>query len=70
MQTNANAEISIIRSSRLVETAFMGMRCFCAQAQKQVTKSEIYLAISSYFSIPLHILLKQIRKTENKVNVG
>ena len=25
----------------------MGMRCFCAQAQKQVDKSEIYLAISS-----------------------
>ena len=25
----------------------MGMRCFCAQAQKQVDKCEIYLAISS-----------------------
>ena len=24
----------------------MGMRCFCAQAQKQVVKCEIYLAIS------------------------
>ena len=27
----------------------MGMRWFCAQAQKQVDKSEIYLAISSFF---------------------
>ena len=26
----------------------MGMRCFCAQAQKQVDKCEIYLAISSF----------------------
>ena len=26
----------------------MGMRCFCAQAQKQVDKYEIYLAISSF----------------------
>ena len=27
----------------------MGMRCFCAQAQKQVHKCEIYLAISIFF---------------------
>ena len=26
-----------------------GMRCFCAQAQKQVDKGEIYLAISSFY---------------------
>ena len=26
----------------------MAMRCFCAQAQKQVDKSKIYLAISSF----------------------
>ena len=26
----------------------MGMRCFCSQAQKQVDKSKIYLAISIY----------------------
>ena len=29
----------------------MEMRCFCAQAQEQVTKSEIYLAISSLYLI-------------------
>ena len=28
----------------------MGMRCFCAQAQKQVDKCEIYLAMSSFFA--------------------
>ena len=27
----------------------MGMRCFCVPSQKQVTDSEIYLAISSFF---------------------
>ena len=27
----------------------MGMRCFCAPAQKQVDKCELYLAISSLF---------------------
>ena len=27
----------------------MGMRCCCAQAEKQVDKCKIYLAISSYF---------------------
>ena len=30
-----------------VGSYIMEMRCFCAQAQKQVDKSEIYLAISS-----------------------
>ena len=32
----------------------MGMRCLCAEAQKQVDKSEIYLAISSYKCLPDH----------------
>ena len=37
-----------------------GMRCFCAQAQKQVEKCEIYLEISSFILHFVHISMGQI----------
>ena len=37
---------------RIQSLITMGMRCFCAQAQKQVDKCEIYLAISSFILCP------------------
>ena len=33
---------------RIQSKITIGMRCFCAQAPKQFTKSETYLAISTY----------------------
>ena len=46
----------------------MGMRCFCAQAQKQVDKCEIYLAISS--CLWMHrILTNHTFKTANDSTV-
>ena len=42
----------------------MGMRCFCAQAQKQVDKCEIYLAISS-LNLYLCIILESQETLED-----
>ena len=45
----------------------MGMPCFCAQAQKQVDKSEIYLAISSYDMLSSDSVINKLKsKLENQ----
>ena len=40
--------LSEIRSTNNQSQITMGLLCFCAQAQKQDSKSEIYLAVSSF----------------------
>ena len=42
------------------------MRCFCAQAKKQVDKCEVYLAISSYFP---YVLCSYANKLNEDLNL-
>ena len=46
MQENVEEIVKWCTDNEMVINT-MGMRCFCARAQKQVDKTEIYLAISS-----------------------